>query len=403
MAKKKTAVDSTAKLLYIAASKTINTNTVLPILETILFKDGSATVTDLETTVIVPFKVSGIPKEGVAIPASIFRDIHNMGEITSVSVNENLTCTFKSGSRVITFAGDKADQFPVSHKADYHIGSIGEKEIEAMEIANFFVSKDDLRPAMTGIFFSDNIVATDAHRLYSYPIKKLGAEFIMPSKSVKILMALTSIKWDIYCDDPKNPVHVMFVNDAGVKVIFRVIDARYPDYKVVIPKMEDVTVKMLIDKNLLLPELKNASRFANKSTNQVNFDVNSKLNLSASDVDFGFQYHNEVPAETIFIEDKRNEWLITSKTPGYEGGIVSKKKKIGSKWKVVKGGETWMVEEQDLQAAPQLLETAFNGKYISEVLHKLPDDKPVEFCFWGPTKATVINERFLIMPLMRNS
>ena len=63
----------------------------------------------------------------------------------------------------------------------------------------FAVSNDELRPAMTGVYFQldDNgitFVATDAHKLVKYnhsEIKGGNASFIVPKKALNLLKAVT--------------------------------------------------------------------------------------------------------------------------------------------------------------------------------------------------------------------
>jgi DNA polymerase-3 subunit beta len=68
----------------------------------------------------------------------------------------------------------------------------------------------------------------------------------------------------------------------------RLIDARFPDYKVVIPA--DNPYKMVIGKGDFQSALRRVSVFSNKSTNQVALNISgSELQLAAQDVDFSFE------------------------------------------------------------------------------------------------------------------
>lgn len=68
----------------------------------------------------------------------------------------------------------------------------------------------------------------------------------------------------------------------------RLIDARFPDYKVVIPA--DNPYKMTISKADFQNALRRVSVFSNKSTNQVALSISgSELQLAAQDVDFSFE------------------------------------------------------------------------------------------------------------------
>lgn len=68
----------------------------------------------------------------------------------------------------------------------------------------------------------------------------------------------------------------------------RLIDARFPDYKVVIPT--DNPYKLTVNKADFQGALRRVSIFSNKSTNQVVVTISgSELQLAAQDVDFSFE------------------------------------------------------------------------------------------------------------------
>ena len=68
----------------------------------------------------------------------------------------------------------------------------------------------------------------------------------------------------------------------------RLIDARFPDYKVVIPA--DNPYKLTVNKSDFQSALRRVSVFSNKSTNQVALNISgSELQLAAQDVDFSFE------------------------------------------------------------------------------------------------------------------
>jgi DNA polymerase-3 subunit beta len=68
----------------------------------------------------------------------------------------------------------------------------------------------------------------------------------------------------------------------------RLIDARFPDYKVVIPS--DNPYKLVVNKNDFQGALRRVAIFSNKSTNQVVLSIaGSELELTAQDIDFSFE------------------------------------------------------------------------------------------------------------------
>ena len=80
----------------------------------------------------------------------------------------------------------------------------------------------------------------------------------------------------------------LFVVHGGTELVCRLIDARFPDYKVVIPT--DNPYRLTVNKNDFQSALRRVSIFSNKSTNQVALSISgSELQLAAQDIDFSFE------------------------------------------------------------------------------------------------------------------
>lgn len=504
--------DEQKKLITKVIKATVNNNSALPILETVMISEGFLTVSDLENTVSIPFE-SDINQ---CIGANKFLDCLGMmkkpairevvtenpipipehwrlgdkiydgeelrakeryqyylntepeevtpfpewcsqhcDELTEDMVEQKvLTSThveLSEGKRVIKLTPDDPDNFPMmgcmgsdDHNFN-HIATFGDDEMGYLETALKFVSKDDLRPAMTGIFCGQHIAATDAHRLYWRDIEPVMQKFILPAKSLKILLSIGG-SWEVYGnggyetkdgkivmkqptkteeqdpiffyvpgEDPENfqpragtleeamaayeqrsdwekehdfetwlrydsnhkridpeekvkvevpdlsklpevieiaLTHTCFINDAGIMVMVRVIDARFPQYEQVIPQGEG-NYYLLWDSASLRKELQGAMKFANRSTHKVNFYLNGKASVSAQDVDFGEEYSNELTGAEV------------QKREGFDD-----------------------------------LAIAFNAKFLEQILSELPNDECFKMKMWAPQKAAIINDHFLVMPLM---
>src|SRR5580693_1220317 len=138
----------------------------------------------------------------------------------------------------------------------------------------------------------------------------------------------------------------------------RLIDARFPDYKVVIPT--DNPYRLTVNRSDFQGALRRVSIFSNKSTNQVVLNIQgSELQLAAQDVDFSFEGNERMKCR-------------------YDGEDLS---------------------------------IAFNAKFLIEVLNA-SDSTEVKMELSTPTKAGIIkpteqeeNEELLmlVMPLMLNA
>ncbi|HRH56624.1 MAG TPA: DNA polymerase III subunit beta, partial [Chitinophagales bacterium] len=178
-------------------SGVISTNTVLPILEDFLFdiekNNLTITATDLDTTMSVSMDIESKEKFKVAIPARILLDSLKAlpEQPITIAVDEStngIEITTDNGKYKLS--GENSADFPKEPTAD------GVAEVKlASSVLNkgvsktlFAVSNDELRPAMTGVFFQldDNgitFVATDAHKLVKFnrsDVKGGNASFIVP-------------------------------------------------------------------------------------------------------------------------------------------------------------------------------------------------------------------------------
>src|SRR4051812_1708806 len=185
-------------------SGVINANTVLPILEDFLFEieKNKLTVvaTDLETVMKVHMDIEAKDSGKVCIPAKILLDtLKNIAEQPlTFTIDKNFSVEITSDNGKYKVMGENPDNFPkepVADDANSFTMSSGAL-VTAVNNTLFAVSNDDLRPAMTGVFFelspnSIQFVATDAHRLVRYKRTDVnGTEtnsFIVPKKPLNLL------------------------------------------------------------------------------------------------------------------------------------------------------------------------------------------------------------------------
>ena len=262
--------------------------------------------------------------------------------------------------------GENPDNFPKEPVADTATSFTMPSSalVTAINKSLFAVSTDDLRPAMTGVFFeldpkSITCVATDAHRLVRFKRTDVSCPktdtFIVPKKPLTLLKtALPDNEDELKISYNSNH---LFVTHGGTELVCRLIDARFPDYKVVIPV--DNPYKLTVAKNDFQSALRRVSVFSNKSTNQVALTISgSELQLAAQDVDFSFEGNERMACQ-------------------YDG--------------------------EDLQIA-------FNAKFLIEMLNAA-DTTDVVIELSTPTKAGIIKPSesakdeellMLVMPLMLN-
>lgn len=281
----------------------IGSNNVLPILEDFLFEIDknklTVVATDLETVMKIHMDIEAKDSGRVCIPAKILMDsLKNLpNQPLTFDIDKNFSIEITSDNGKYKVMGENPDNFPKEPPADdttaftmssHHL-------LTAINKSIFAVSSDDLRPAMTGVFFELEksgltAIATDAHRLVRYRLNNVKCtksdSFIVPKKPLNLLKnSLPDNEDELTVSYNSNH---LFINHGTVELSCRLLDARFPDYKVVIPA--DNPYKMTISRTDFQAALRRVSIFSNKSTNLVTLSISgSELQLTAQDVDFSFE------------------------------------------------------------------------------------------------------------------
>ena len=282
------------------ASGAIGSNPVLPILEDFLFKIENKRLTiaatDLETSIATSIEVLADDDFSVAIPAKILLDTLKalpQQPITVTVQPDNWGIEITSSYGKYRLAGENGSDFPNIPEPDSveTVKLNSQFLLEAINKTVFATSSDELRPAMTGVYFQVDMnklicVATDAHKLVKYSTHQLAGEvatsFIIPKKALNLLKNALPANDGVTISFNKANAFFSF---ASMNLVCRLIDARYPDYNAVIPV--DNPNSMTLSRSDFQNSLKRIAIYANKTTNQVVLDVNDKsLTVSAQDLDF---------------------------------------------------------------------------------------------------------------------
>lgn len=355
------------------AGGAIGSNPVLPILEDFLFtiSNNKLTIaaTDLETSIITEIEVMSDSDGVVAVPAKILLETLKAlpQQPVTFSVNtDNHGIEITSAYGKYKLAGENGQDFPRLPEPE-GVDSVSLPSNLLSQGINktlFATSSDELRPAMTGVYFQIDfnkiiLVATDAHKLVKYTFSEVNSEvstsFIAPKKALNLLKGALPSGEEIKMSFNKANAFFSF---GHTQLVCRLIDARYPDYNAVIPvgNANLLTVSRTDFQN----SLKRIAIYANKTTNQVILSINEgSLTISAQDLDFSNEAIEQMPCT-------------------YEGSPVT----IG-----------------------------FNAKFLVEMLTVLESDE-VKLELAGPTRAGILLPTdetpgqeilMLVMPVMLSS
>ncbi len=331
----------------------------LPILSNVLIeaKSGKLSIlaTDLDIFFYDEISKLEISREGsTTTSASILYDI-----LRKISSNSEVTFDLKSENK-LSLSAEKSDFnllcLPTENFPTFSSNFVGEsfkvenkKFLSLINKVRISISNDDTRHYLNGIFFH-NIdlngasfmtgVATDSHRLSSSRIKidssNKFSSFILPRKTVYQLSSLLpeiNSNIEIVIGDNK----VLF-KIGNIKLITKVIDGKFPDYKKVVPQsnpnslvvqckefinsIERVTsvsvdrkegVKLSITKNNIKLSVNSTSSGdgneiikANYSGEDLTISFNSKYLLDiASEIDDSeLKINLKDPISPVLIEDK---------------------------------------------------------------------------------------------------
>lgn len=369
-------VVSTSKLLkeLQSVSGVISSSNVLPILEDFLFviEESQLTVfaTDLETSMSTSLEVDAKEVGKVAIPAKIIMDtLKTLPEqpLTFTIEEETNAVEITSENGKYKLSGENGEDFPKIPEAEEVSTTQLPANIlgKAINKTLFATSNDELRPAMTGVYFQFDqegmtFVATDAHKLVKFHRSDAKSDqassFIVPKKALNLLKSALPND-DVNVSISYNSSNAFFSFDS-IQLICRLVDAKFPDYNAVIP--DEMGYSLKIGRDELQNALRRISIFSNQTTHQAVLKVSgSDLQISAQDIDFANEAQERLQCN-------------------YDGEDV---------------------------------EIGFNAKFLIEMLNTLETEE-TDFRLSGPTKAGIVlpseqeeneNLLMLIMPVMLNS
>lgn len=221
------------------------------------------------------------------------------GYITNLEMHVKFKTSLQNGNYKKEFL-EKGLVQTSSNEYNFNIPKVNFGEAKAMgrevllEIlkAFQFCGDDDLRPIMKGCFVKGNdICATDAHKLYWREDLQTGVEKgIVINKIAEPLLKLTSSDVKIYESDDS----IWFkIECEDFELIMRGIGGMFPNYKAVIPKELNYSVR--IPKKQLEETLKTGINFSDKDNKTVKFVFDKqKATLIFEDIDRDYFYTNEV-------------------------------------------------------------------------------------------------------------
>ena len=260
------------------AEKVIAKKTTLPILSHVCVRDGFISATDLEHW--VQMKIDD--PRNYTIPLNVLKTILKAKPKTiEIELLENEKVKISYDNRHLTFKSLNTDEFPCSPSGTFKsLGHWSLDLIRKLQSQVAYASKDELKPAMTGVYVHQNgkmeTCATDGHVMRLIEDASLGSESklkgtlkgVIPKKSLLVLSRMLKGSVPVMATDK----HMKF-NLNGIDFFVRLIDEKYPDFRSVIP--EEFMGSVLLDTAKLSDLVKDAKPFVFGDSKQGNFDIGS--------------------------------------------------------------------------------------------------------------------------------
>ncbi|NOX38785.1 MAG: DNA polymerase III subunit beta [Calditrichaeota bacterium] len=300
--------------LFDVLQKVINVvpqRSTISITQTILIQATNAGVdlvaTDLEITMAAHVNAQiEEPGSAAVVGRMLYEIIRELPESTlhfEVEPENRLILRTDFGNYKI--AGDNPANFPKrpEFEKQFEISLKNDVLRRLIEKTVFACSTDELRPALTGVYFEFEegyirTVATDGHRLsmmkYNEPnIQEALGNVIISTRALNLLLRNLNPESTTIMEIGQN--HVVFRLDSTL-IFARLIDEAYVDYHRVIPP--EIHYEMIADTDQLMASIKRVSLFANPITLQIIMRIyRDYMEIFAQDIDYGGEAQERIPCE----------------------------------------------------------------------------------------------------------
>ena len=278
------------------AERLVIRSPTLPILGHICVEKGSMRVTDLENTLIMPVD----DERSYTIPFSALKTVlKQRPQDLNVELGKDNQITLSYDNKNLTVKGLNPGDFPLIPKEKFKmIDEWDAERIKRLLTHLPFISKAELRPALTGILldYDGDIksVSTDGHLMKVINRGKsngIEEKKILPTKALKTLSVPPLTPVEVLSSDS----HVLFRRSDGVELYSRWIDEAYPDYK---PFVEDWNLESSATFNVkeLLSAICDSKPFVNSVTKKIRLSLSKdRLNLISEDRENEISFKASVP------------------------------------------------------------------------------------------------------------
>ncbi len=315
--------------------------TALPILDAAVIQDNELYISALEYAIKIPFKQA---YNGTILIADLIYLIKEYPELKLAQVKDGFRIDSENESIQFKEVFNMGDYPKCDDDKNIDIGTISKDTIKLLAAAKLFAGNDEMREVMCNIFFDKKIVATDAHTLYVEDNPDKVTKPILIPKIVVSLLEIIKEDFNIEIGE-LHDWRVRLTSESGIKIYFKMNEDRFPNYEAVIPDTATTTAK--INSEMLTIAIKRAKRFSNPVLKQSRFDFADKTLIIKAVNDQESEYKCRMPLSDM----------------------------IGAH-----------------------LEIGFNCALMLKILMQCKGE--LEIKMTAPNRAALINDKYLLMPVM---
>lgn len=262
--------------------------TSLPILSNVhLFTDENGlrlAATDLEIGITTWLRAKVKKNGAITLPARLLTDFitSNNDPTLNISLIQN-DVTIQSEKYKATIKGMSAADFPIIPSPGKEKLAIIESKVlkSGLQDVLYAAALNDSRPVLNGIFFSFKdgyltLVSTDSYRLAEriIPFGKQAKEYslIAPVRLAgELIRILPDSSDEVNLTLNENQLSLEFLD---TQIVSRLIEGSFPEYKQIIPQAK--ATEIIVEKSSLLNAVKISDFFARDAAHNIKFKIEKK-------------------------------------------------------------------------------------------------------------------------------
>jgi len=290
------------------------TSTALPVLSYVLLEAGpekiTLTTTNLETTIRSSFPAQVEGEGEICLPGDkLFYILRELPSAPVVLEIEKSKATIRCKKAMFQLLGLSPEDFPeVPQIMVEKFFSLSQEELRQMiQRTVFAASRDETHQNLNGAYLEveekdAKLVATDGRRL-SFVHLSLASSSLSSGEAIIPLRALQQLA-RILSGDKEVKIGVserqIFFEMDHILLISQLVDAKFPDYRKVIPT--EFSIAILADRDDLLRSVRRVSLLADEKSRLLKFQLKENtLLISAEAAELGYAY------EEIDVRRERGE------------------------------------------------------------------------------------------------